>query len=437
MAKTYHVLLPSEPNPLVYRTTPKVRFWPRPNGNLTIFKDQWDDDVNEEPPVTMENEFAMTVLVQKAEGPDGEAYAAERGDVTMRGATDEVRRGLRREREEEEEGRHDDQGRDGGDDDGSDKEGRRVRSRRDPPTAPIGHWRRRPLEIDREFGFNERPDGCSEPVWSMIKKMHLNLAHLSPAGMTRVFRKMGANADVLHYARCLRCSVCEETVRPAIARTARVPRATVMNEVVSLDEMEVALSDDARVLLLLVTDEATRLTVILLTKSVRSISGHELVELFTAHWCTPYGPPDTLQFDAAAAHLGAASQEKCRTLDITVRTVPAEAHHQQGRAESRINFFKDLFAKVCAEVSLTVDDNPWTWTAKIGAAMNSYVRSNGFSAYQHVFGREPKVPTSIVNNSGGQGAHRTVFDNPVELRAEEIRAAAGRATIEYDTNAAI
>ena len=87
--------------------------------------------------------------------------------------------------------------------------------------------------------------------------MHLNLGHIRPEALARVFRRMGATPEVQQFAKNLRCSICEETVRPALTRTARLPEFTQFNECIYFDEFEVILSDDTRVLCIMLEHAAT------------------------------------------------------------------------------------------------------------------------------------------------------------------------------------
>jgi hypothetical protein len=302
------------------------------------------------------------------------------------------------------------------------------------PVRPLGHWRREPLEADREFGFNAKPEGCSDELWTIIKRLHLNLAHLPPDSMVRVLRKMGATPQAQSYARNLRCSVCEEIVRPALPRTSALPTATRTNEHVRIDEFEVRLSDAVAVVCIMILDDFSSYTVVQPTECVRVCDQDTVVAVIQKGWINFVGPPDVLHFDPLKSHLGEACQALARQYDILARPIPAEAHNQQGKIERRVDFFKNLFARVCEETTLTANDDPWVWANRICAAINTYTRNSGFSPNQVMWGRDPKVPTSLVNSPECIAAHSAAFEEPLAQRAEEIRAAASRAFIDYDTD---
>eukprot|EP00972_Heterocapsa_arctica_P113821 16439269-Heterocapsa_arctica.AAC.1 len=64
--------------------------------------------------------------------------------------------------------------------------------------------------------------------------------------------------------------------------------------------------------------------------------------------------------------------------------------------------------------------------------MNSRLRESGFSPYQYVFGRDPKVPASLLS-PGGQLAPQSEASYSEQVRrAAEIRRAAEHAFVEMD-----
>ena len=69
------------------------------------------------------------------------------------------------------------------------------------------------------------------------------------------------------------------------------------------------------------------------------------------------------------------------------------------------------------------------------------IRRNGFTPYQYVIGKSPRIPTSLVEVM--EGDDRRLCANSAALfedgprRAEQIRAAANRAFFELDTDDAV
>ena len=66
-------------------------------------------------------------------------------------------------------------------------------------------------------------------------------------------------------------------------------------------------------------------------------------------WISFIGPPDVLHFDPLRSHIGSAVRDVARQYDILARPILAEAHNQQGKIERRVDFFENLFVRVCEE----------------------------------------------------------------------------------------
>ena len=208
-----------------------------------------------------------------------------------------------------------------------------------------------------------------------------------------------------------------------------------------LDEAEVVLTDGNRVLLMAIIDDASSFQVFVPTDALRSISGAEAKRCFDQGWMSWAGPPQFLYYDAAKGHLAEQFSEMGDRNSIVMRPVPAESPHLKGRIEKAIDFFKNHFAKVNQEMQLTVADNPHHWTSAIATACNNHVRRNGFTPYQYVLGRSPRIPTSLTETMEGDAtnlsAHSTVLFDAGARRAEQIRAAAVKAFFELDTDDAV
>ena len=97
--------------------------------------------------------------------------------------------------------------------------------------------------------------------------------------------------------------------------------------------------------------------------------------------------------------------------------------------------------KLNAQFQLNQRNDPQEWCAAISFACNNHIRRNGFTPYQYVIGKSPRIPTSLVEVM--EGDDRRLSTNSAALfedgprRAEQIRAAANRAFFELDTDDAV
>ena len=100
-----------------------------------------------------------------------------------------------------------------------------------------------------------------------------------------------------------------------------------------------------------------------------------------------------------------------------------------------------MFVKLNAQFQFNQRNDPQEWCAAISFACNNHIRRNGFTPYQYVIGKSPRIPTSLVEVM--EGDDRRLSANSAALfedgprRAEQIRAAANRAFFELDTDDAV
>ena len=100
-----------------------------------------------------------------------------------------------------------------------------------------------------------------------------------------------------------------------------------------------------------------------------------------------------------------------------------------------------MFEKLNAKFQFNQRNDPQEWCAAISFACNNHIKRNGFTPYQYVIGKSPRIPTSLVEVM--EGDDRRLSANSAALfedgprRAEQIRAAANRAFFELDTDDAV
>ena len=98
--------------------------------------------------------------------------------------------------------------------------------------------------------------------------------------------------------------------------------------------------------------------------------------------------------------------------------------------------------KLNAQFQFNQRNDPQEWCAAISFACNNHIRRNGFTPYQYVIGKSPRIPKSLVEVMGRRtiadsGANSAALFEDGPRRAEQIRAAANRAFFELDTDDAV
>ena len=182
--------------------------------------------------------------------------------------------------------------------------------------------------IDRDLEqsgerFGRRPDHLTVAQLGALQKLHLNLSHPSAQALRRRLKAYGVPTAILDAVDKLNCSTCAELSRPKSVRTANLKLSTEFNENVLLDEAEVILSDNSRLLVMIIIDDASSFRTIIPTKTVRSITCRESLKCFRRGRLAWAGPPKTLYYDAAKGHPPPAIAELGDKYNILMRPAPA------------------------------------------------------------------------------------------------------------------
>lgn len=84
-----------------------------------------------------------------------------------------------------------------------------------------------------------------EPGWqqavALVRKLHVNTGHASPAQMLRLAHRCQASDVVKKAIRLFQCSVCDSLKLPASHRKAAMPHTETPNDVVGVDFVQVEL----------------------------------------------------------------------------------------------------------------------------------------------------------------------------------------------------
>ena len=105
-------------------------------------------------------------------------------------------------------------------------------------------------EPDAEFlgakgiTFGDGEARYKKELLSTLRRMHQNLGHPSREDFLRALRLGGASNEDIEAARCLRCSTCQRTRGPQLARPAKVGQVRAFNDDVGIDVIFV--EDSAR-----------------------------------------------------------------------------------------------------------------------------------------------------------------------------------------------
>ena len=292
---------------------------------------------------------------------------------------------------------------------------------------------RQSIEVRIDIG--ECPDGCPREVWHELQAIHVNMGHPSNASLTRMPLRHGCRPEIIEYVQQIACSICVELSRRSgdPQTSSGKLEATAFRDVLAVDEFFVTLTGGNRVMLVIMVDVASRLAVTFpIARATTSVTAEELVEALERAWLSWAGAPKKLRADPAKAHIAKGIELFCREHASTPDISPAEAHNHASIVERRIMAWKEVFVSVNRELSLTIEDRTWKWTSRIDA-MNTHLRSSGYSPYHFVFGRDPYTPTSLLRDDSSLSAMSAAVCDGDAQRSEMMRQGAVQATLRLDS----
>ena len=288
----------------------------------------------------------------------------------------------------------------------------------------------------RAVDIGPRPRWVTRSSWNCLRNLHWKLCHPSCTQLQRMLKRWGARTEMVEACAWIQCSVCDSLTRPSTMHKASAKEkkeGMQFNDYIYADEFEVTLSDDSVQLLMRFRDKGSALGI------TAPMEGHKIgtaaatEEVVERAWINWAGPPHVLGWDPHKVHESERMHKCCRRHGIHSDLTPAEAHEFLGEIDNSIDAFKYAFARVNEEMGLTKEDDPWIWTAKINGALNSQTRKAGYSPFQIVFGRDLRVPTSLLGDDTSLAAQSEAVFDSVARRAEGIRQAAAVAVRNIDS----
>ena len=120
-----------------------------------------------------------------------------------------------------------------------------------------------------------------------------------------------------------------------------------------------------------------------------------MTQKFTEIWLSWAGPPSEVEFDQAGAHRGAIT-DLCEQMNTLAVPIPAEAHHKLGFVERRVGVIKQMLAPALEQILPETPEEFGVVLAAQNAAVNRLSRWDGYSPEQHVLGRAPRLPASLI-----------------------------------------
>ncbi|CAE7220049.1 GIP, partial [Symbiodinium pilosum] len=282
----------------------------------------------------------------------------------------------------------------------------------------------------------ERPDAETRKVDAALRKLHCNLGHPSHKDLTRILKHSKASELALSRVQHLECSACANNQRPTPALPANTTRVCQFNEKLGLDVKYLPRwNPGQKVACVNLVDYASSFQV--MVPIGRRETGELLRQALLDKWLAWAGPPQALRLDPARPNLGNMLSDFCNNHGIAVEQTPAEAHWQLGKVERHGQWSQRILSRVLDEVK-PANESEWvTCLVQAQSAKNTLISESGASPYQFVFGRNPRVPSDLLQESPDIAASDAVLADDAMQQANAVRQSARRAVLEVQDDRAL
>ena len=223
-----------------------------------------------------------------------------------------------------------------------------------------------------------------------LLKLHRQFAHPSQKKFVGLLKDAGVWSDDLKevtddiYASCDLCHAYTKTpARPAVA----LPMASDFNEKVCMD-----LKKWKDQWILHMVDMFSRFSVSVFINRKRA---SDVIEKIMKCWVSVFGVMGALLTDNGGEFSSDEMREVASILNIELHTTAAESPFQNGLCEKNHAIIDTMLMKMADEQRNTPLDVLLCWS---NMAKNALQMWHGYSSYQIVFGRNPKLPNIMSEN---------------------------------------
>ena len=267
-----------------------------------------------------------------------------------------------------------------------------------------------------------------------LRKLHNNLGHPSTRELIRALKHSNASELADQRASVLQCNVCANQARPQAPLPANTSTATEFNDKIGLDVKYLpGWNPQQKIPCVNVVDYATSFQVMVPIFSRET--GESTCTAFRDRWVAWAGPPSTLNLDPSQPNLSDALGQFCNDAGIDMRHTAADAHWQLGKTERDGQWFGRILQRVLDEVRPSSEQEWLTCLVQAQSAKNCLLTEAGASPNQLVFGRNPRVPSDLLQDSPHVPASEAAAS--VLERTTAIRVAARKAMLECQDDRAL
>ena len=282
----------------------------------------------------------------------------------------------------------------------------------------------------------EPPSPQNSPLLRTLQRLHQNLGHPSTEQLIRILRHSKASSEAIECAKTLECTTCLNHRAPSPALPANVPSPLAFNDQIGLDVKYVSgWKINQRVACINIVDYGTgfQMVIPIYTKE----SSDLIKKVLQDSWIAWAGPPKALCVDPAQPNISQAMSEFCEARGITLHATAGDAHWQLGKVERHGGWFSQILDKVIFDVAPTSQEEFAECIIQTQTVKNSLINVTGTSPYQLVFGRNPRIPSDLLQEDPDVVASEAIALHDGYARSNQIRQNARQAVLACQDSSAL
>ena len=286
-----------------------------------------------------------------------------------------------------------------------------------------------PTDID----FPDLSKDVPQEVRSAVARLHLNLGHPSRQELNRLLAYEGNFPDAVYEcARKLRCSTCERLKPKQPPRPTAQPSMVVgqFGDELQMDIFYCKTLASETFMVLGMVDRATGLHQAIILPDRNS---ETTFDCFEKVWLRPFGLPIHLSCDPDKSFRGS-FESRVQAMGCIIEHCPPEAHYVIGMVERRNALLRIILEKFIYQFAASTVDQCSALPAASSHAINTGIHTHGRSAYQAVFGRQPRLLNGNLNDPMVLATSPSIaqVNQSAGFRAEFIRCEALKRLHELD-----
>ena len=221
-------------------------------------------------------------------------------------------------------------------------------------------------------------------------QLHKRLGHAKSDRIIKLIKNAGESPEreLIKELKSLdeKCDICMKYRRDTTNPKVSVPLADEFNELVCMDLKTIK----EGYTMLHCIDYLTKFSAAAIVKSK---DPEEILQKFFHCWISVFGPPKKIMTDNGGEFNAEKVRDGCQFFNIEFRTTAAYSPWSNGLCERHNGILSTTVQKIVEDSNVPVEIAlSWGLNAK-----NSLTNVYGFSPYQLVFGKNPRLP-SVVNN---------------------------------------